>query len=119
MDDLLKEFQEKLRSLENKIEDLRNAVNRVLDAVPGWVPDWVISKVYDAWNWLCTKAQESLEGYYLLADQAGEPWVLRPAADSWNDTVGKNVSGQVYTIDAGLLLADDTWHGDADPAQER
>lgn len=113
MDELLKKFQEKLRELERKIEEFRQKVNGLLKKIPSWVPDWIVDKVTSGWNKLCETLNKSLEGYYLAADQCGEPWVLRPAADRWTDDVGSPVSGTAATIAAGALLSDDKWTGSA------
>jgi uncharacterized protein YukE len=113
MDDLIQQVQDKLRDIQDKIDELQAKVNGVLDDAPWWVPGWVIDKVHDAWNWLCDKLGESLEGYWLLLDQAGEPWVLRPAADSWVDDIGAPVSAKASTVDAGVLQVDNNWEGTA------
>jgi len=113
MDDLLKRLQGILTDIETKMNELQKTVNDLLDGLPWWVPDFLINAVRDAWNDLCDTLEEEMQIYYDAVDQVGEPWTMRPAADSWTTDVAGTVSPQETKVSQGPLLLDDKFAGTA------
>ena len=113
MDDLLKKLQGILTDIETKIKELQNTINKMLDGLPWWVPDWLINEVHSAWNDLCTTLREEMQIYHDAIDQVGEPWTLRPIGDSWTTDVANKVSPQECKVQQGPLLSDDKFAGTA------
>ena len=110
--DLIGEINDLWNKLVGKFDDLRDAINWILDKIPGFL-DWIVDKLKDGWNKLCDKFQEVVDQVTYFFGHMGSPGALSAAADSWSTNVGGPVSNEVTTVDAGMLLVDDTWSGDA------
>ncbi|MHA3702549.1 hypothetical protein ACXR2U_10220 [Jatrophihabitans sp. YIM 134969] len=110
--DLLAEIDDLWNKLQDKFTSLRDTINRMLDKVPGFL-DWIVDRVRDGWNSLCDKMQMVWDRVSYFFGHMGRPWDLSSTADSWSTDVGGKTSNEVTKVDAGLLLVDDNWAGDA------
>ncbi|SDK07032.1 hypothetical protein SAMN05428985_102529 [Nocardioides sp. YR527] len=89
------------------IEDLRGAVNFVLQHLPFYVPDSVTDKILSEWDKLSAKATTELSSLRTSVDESGEEVSLRAAADGWSDRVKAGISGLAGRIEEGALTAED------------
>lgn len=86
--------------------------NRIDDKMH-WLPSGLQDKVVSGWNKFVGVLKEIWDFWYEVATHLGSPSKLSATADAWSDSVGGPVSAQVQTADAGTLLVDDNWDGDA------
>lgn len=110
--DLIGEIVKLWERVQEKVEELRDAINRILDKIPGFL-DWIVDRLRDGWNSLCEKFSQVFEKVTYYLTLTGSPGALSSTGDSWSVNVGGPVSNEVTTVDAGLLLVDDAWVGDA------
>lgn len=96
-----------LDEAEGLIEDLRDAVNFVLQHLPFYVPGSVSDKIIAEWDKLSAKATAQIGSIRTDVNEAGEPVSLRAAADGWSSTIKANLSGLPGRIDEGKLTAED------------
>jgi hypothetical protein len=97
--------------LDAGLEELRQAVNHLLDNLPWFVPDWVATEILEAWNDLCDDWDRDLNAWREDLEAMGEAWTLRGAADQWSTDVADKVSGLAGKIAAGPLQSDDVFAG--------
>ncbi|ACQ82074.1 hypothetical protein Bcav_3832 [Beutenbergia cavernae DSM 12333] len=112
MHPVIQEVMDLIAEIERKIEELRTGINDMLESIPGFL-DWIFDRVRDGWNWLVEKLDEFWGWVNDVVAMAGDPWGLSSAADTWNTGVGEPAMTQSREVDAGDLLVDDNWTGDA------
>ncbi|MGL5862804.1 MAG: hypothetical protein ACRCY9_16265 [Phycicoccus sp.] len=118
MDAVIETARELVRRLQDKVDELSAALNRVL----GWIPPgmgWVADRIHDGWNQLIEKLAEFWAWVDEHLNNPGSPSVLSQTAQDWNTSVGGPVSSQAGIIDAGQLLSDDRWSGTAAEAYKQ
>lgn len=104
-----------LDEAEGLMEDLRGAVNFVLQHLPFYVPDSVADKILSEWDKVSAKATAEISSMRTSVDESGEEVSLRAAADGWSDRVKAGISGLSGRIDEGGLTVEDasTFQGTA------
>lgn len=112
MDDVIDEVTRLLEQVRDKVDELTRKVNETLAKVPGWA-SWVVDRVQDAWAVLCEKLSQFWDWFTDKLAYAGDPGGLSDMASRWADDVATPVSAQTHEIEAGDLLVDDRWQGDA------
>ncbi|GII23264.1 hypothetical protein [Planosporangium mesophilum] len=95
--------------INGKTTELQNRINDKMH----WLPSGLQDKVVSGWNKFVGVLKEIWDFWYEVATHLGSPSKLSATADAWSDSVGGPVSAQVQTADAGTLLVDDNWDGDA------
>lgn len=98
---VIAKIDEKARQLEKKIEDGL-----------GWIP-WLGDKILELWRWFVGKLQQLWDWLTRIFTDWGDPFQLLDTADAWSNNVGGPVSGEAQTAEAGALLVDDNWEGQA------
>ena len=106
------EAERLLQQLSEVVEELRQAVNSVLEIIPSWL-GWVADQILKGWNWLCAKLEQLWAYLAELFARRGDPDALNAAADAWARSVGGPVSARAGTAEAGALRVDDMWAGTA------
>ena len=106
---LLDQINSVLGRIETKTTDLQNSINGKMK----WLPPGLQDKVISGWNSFVGLLKKIWDFWYEVATHLGSPSTLSATADDWSDSVGSPVSAQVQTADAGTLLVDDNWDGDA------
>lgn len=112
MDEVVSKVEAVLEKLKAKIEDLRTEINSALSKVPGFL-DSVVGAVKDGWKAFCDKMQEFWVWFADKLAYVGDPGKLNAVSLSWMRDVGGPASQQSQLVDAGELLVDDNWTGDA------
>lgn len=97
--------------LDAALEALRQAVNKLLENLPWFVPGWVADEILEAWDNLCDDWERDLNAWRTKLESMGEAWTLRGAADQWPTDVADQVSGLGGTVSAGVLMSDDVFSG--------
>lgn len=110
--ELVAEINRTLDKIQAKTTELQDSINAGLAKLPGWA-SWVGDRVQEGWRWFCEQAERFWSWITHITSNMGSPSAVSGAADTWTSTVGGPVSGQVQAADAGSLLVDDTWTGDA------
>jgi hypothetical protein len=67
----------------------------------------------NGWQRFCDQLADWWNFWRGVAANPGSPSELRSLAAEWTERVGNPVSGRVQSVDAGLLIVDDNWEGDA------
>jgi hypothetical protein len=106
------EIRDLLDQIEARFAELRNAVNDVLNRVPGWAA-WIGDRIREGWDYMCVQAEKFWNWLSGILSNMGDPGKLSSTASSWNSSVGGPVSAQVQVAEAGNLEADDNWSGTA------
>ena len=74
------EAERLLQQLSEVVEELRQAVNSVLEIIPSWL-GWVADQILKGWNWLCAKLEQLWAYLAELFARRGDPDALNAAAD--------------------------------------
>ncbi|MFC7529118.1 hypothetical protein [Actinoplanes sp. GCM10030250] len=106
---LLEQIHSTLTRIDGKTVELQRAIDGKLKWLPGPIQDGVVT----GWNTFCEVMRRMWDNLNTMLSSMGSPSKLWTTADAWSDHVGVPVSGQVQTAEAGLLLTDDNWDGDA------
>ncbi|MBG0564097.1 hypothetical protein [Actinoplanes aureus] len=106
---LLARIRSTLDRIDAKTVELRLAV----DSGMRFVPPPLRNRVAAGWPDFCALMRRIWDNLTTILSNMGSPYRLYTTANAWSDRVGVPVSGQVQTAEAGLLLVDDNWDGDA------
>lgn len=109
---LIAEINSTISRIEGKVQELTDSVNSGLSKIPSWA-GWIADRVMDGWNWFVDKMNEFWSWLSTIVQNMGSPESLTTTADAWSDQVGAPVSEEVANAEAGSLLVDDSWSGDA------
>jgi hypothetical protein len=112
VDDVIDEVTRLLDEIRGKVDELTRTINETLAKVPGWA-SWVVDRVRDGWDAFCEKLGQFWDWFTDKLAYAGDPGGLSDLARRWADEVAAPVSAQTHEIEAGDLLVDDRWQGDA------
>lgn len=106
---LIQQIHRIIARINEKTTELQNSINSKI----GWLPEFLADKVREGWNSFIGFLRECWDALVEVFTNAGSPFTLSNTADSWSDSVGGPVSGQVQAAEAGSLEVDDHWDGDA------
>ncbi|MGL5867019.1 MAG: hypothetical protein ACRCYX_14345 [Dermatophilaceae bacterium] len=112
MDEVVEKARQLIDLLRRKLDELTDRINAVLRRLPHDLA-WVRDKVLDVWRDLTGKLAELWSWIEKPLAGPGNPVVLSGMAGLWHTRVGASVSRMVGVVDAGQLLADNTWEGTA------
>jgi hypothetical protein len=107
--DLVSKIMSLLDKIEQKTNDLQNAINSKIGFLPGFLQD----KVVAGWNKFCGFMRKVWDAVREFVTNMGSPTALAEAANAWSDRIGGPVSGRVQAAEAGSLEVDTNWDGDA------
>jgi hypothetical protein len=110
--ELLAEINETVQRIDDKVQELQNSINSGLDKIP-WGLGWIADRVREGWDWFVGKMNEFWDWLNNILSHMGDPDAISAAADAWSNDVGGPVSAEVGDAEAGSLLVDDNWTGDA------
>lgn len=110
--ELIAEISGTIQRIRDTVQTLENAVNSGLSALSFFL-GWIADRVRDGWNWFIGKLTSFWNWLTNITSHMGSPDALSATADAWSNTVGGPVSQEVQNADAGALLVDDKWVGDA------
>jgi hypothetical protein len=107
------ELLEKINSVIARIDGKTTELQESLTGKLHWLPGGLRDKVVDGWDAFCGYLKRVWDNLGEVISNLGSPSALQAAANAWSDLVGRPVSGQVQSADAGLLSVDTTWDGTA------
>jgi hypothetical protein len=108
---LLAQINSTVDRIHSKTTELQNSINSKLGAwyIPGFIKD----KVRAGWEKFTGFLQDCWNALAEIFGNMGSPSTLWNTADSWSNSVGGPVSGEVQSAEAGSLAVDDNWDGSA------
>jgi hypothetical protein len=114
-------YGELVRRIDDGLERVREAVNRIIDNVHRLQPwlGFLGSAVAAALRKIAALLEEVLKEIGNLLTEPGDPPALWRTADRWSIDVAGGVSATVGTFDLDFLHADDQWKGPAAEAYAR
>ncbi len=113
--ELIQKFEDALRKVHEKANEIVNNVNRILSKVPGFVGDG-IRKGTERFIALLNKIYEELDKYI---GKPGWPPTLLSTGNAWADDVGTPVSSLAGAADPDKSAILDEWKGAAADAYKR
>jgi hypothetical protein len=106
---LIAKINDVVGRIQSKTTELQNSINSKIQWLPGFLQDKVIS----GWNKFTGFLQDCWDGLVEIFTNMGSPSTLWSTADSWSNSIGGPVSGEVQSAEAGSLEVDDNWDGTA------
>ncbi|SDJ03682.1 hypothetical protein [Nonomuraea jiangxiensis] len=109
---LMRNIDGQLDQLDATCEDMREQVNRLLDAVPEFLA-WAVQPLKDAWDKFCEACRKLWNEYVDFFTHPGDPGRLNDAATTFSDKVQAGVSAQAGKLTETYMQVDNKWKGDA------
>ncbi|PZS30618.1 MAG: hypothetical protein DLM58_13455 [Pseudonocardiales bacterium] len=110
--ELVNEIFTTTRRIQDLVQTLANTIDSALSGL-SFLLGWIADKVRDAWNYFMGKLSEFWSWLNHILSNMGDADAVTRAANGWSDQVAGPVTKEVGNADAGLLLVDDKWDGDA------
>jgi hypothetical protein len=104
---------ERIHSTINRIDDKTVELQSSINDKMGYIPPPMQGRIRQGWDDFCAFMRRIWDNLGTILSNMGSLSRLSTTAQAWSDRVGVPVSGQVLAADAGLLLVDDNWDGDA------
>jgi hypothetical protein len=110
--ELIRKVTEKLNRIRDLVDQVRDKINGLLDAVPFFLK-WIVSKIEGLWDKFCNKMEEFWNWFTDKLAYAGDPFLLKETGQKWTDQLGKPTHQRFEEVDSDDLLVDDNWRGTA------
>ncbi|BCY08833.1 hypothetical protein L3i22_039210 [Actinoplanes sp. L3-i22] len=104
---------ERIHSTINRIDGKTTELQSSIDDKVGYLPGPMQATIRKGWDDFCAFLRRIWDNLGIVLSNMGSLSALSTTATAWTERVGVPVSGQVQAADAGLLIVDDKWDGDA------
>lgn len=106
----IQEVLDLIADIEAKIEEFRQAINKILAQVPDYL-SWIGDRIHDGWDYLMGELDKFWDEVTRIVSYVGDPIGLEAARRSWQENVGALVAPAANSITTGQLEVDDNWEG--------